>query len=158
METNRQLEEGVFQAIADPKGDKMSPPKKEEVPPHLNFAPLENAVDGLKRSAKRYNKALAEFRDSGVKVPDGLNAKLIQSERKLTHSDGLTNRPWYKHQMYAPGFYTGYGVKTIPAVREAIEQKGWREADANITKVAAVLNGFTTLVNSAAADLEKAVQ
>ena len=158
METNRQLEEGVFQAIADPKGDKMSPPKKEEIPPHLNFAPLENAVDGLKRSAERYHKALGEFRESGVKVPAGLNAKLIQSERKLTHSDGLTNRPWYKHQMYAPGFYTGYGVKTIPAVREAIEQKGWQDADANITKVAAVLNGFTTLVNSAAADLEKAVQ
>jgi len=158
IETNRQLEEGVFQAIADPKGDKMSPPKKEEIPPHLNFAPLENAVDGLKRSAERYHKALAGFRESGVKVPAGLNAKLIQSERKLTHSDGLTNRPWYKHQMYAPGFYTGYGVKTIPAVREAIEQKGWQDADANITKVAAVLNGFTTLVNSAAADLEKAVQ
>ena len=158
MENNRQLEEGVFQAIADPKGDKMSPPKKEEIPPHLNFAPLENSVDGLKRSAERYHKALAEFRESGGKVPAGLNQKLIQSERKLTHSDGLANRPWFKHQMYAPGFYTGYGVKTIPAVREAIEQKSWQAADANITKVAAVMNGFTTLVNSAAADLEKAVQ
>ena len=136
----------------------MSPPKKEEIPPHLNFAPLENSVDGLKRSAKRYNKALTEFRESGIKVPAGLNAKLIQSERKLTHSDGLANRPWFKHQMYAPGFYTGYGVKTIPAVREAIEQKSWRATDANITKVAAVVRGFTTLVNSAAADLEKAVQ
>ncbi len=99
-----------------------------------------------------------EFRESGRKVPDGLNAKLIQSERKLTHSDGLANRPWYKHQMYAPGFYTGYGVKTIPAVREAIEQKKWQNVDTNIVKVAAVMNGFTTLVNSAAADLEKAVQ
>ena len=60
--------------------------------------------------------------------------------------------------MYAPGFYTGYGVKTIPAVREAIEQKKWQNVDTNIVKVAAVMNGFTTLVNSAAADLEKAVQ
>ncbi|MCH8021802.1 hypothetical protein IH785_18390, partial [candidate division KSB1 bacterium] len=70
----------------------------------------------------------------------------------------LANRPWYKHQMYAPGFYTGYGVKTIPAVREAIEQKKWQNVDTNIVKVAAVMNGFTTLVNSATADLEKAVQ
>lgn len=153
-ETRRQIEEGVFEAIIDPKGDPMSPPKKEEIPPYLNFAPLENAVAGLKRSATRYDEAVSKFRDSDSKVPAGLNKKLLQSERKLTLSEGLPNRPWFKHQIYAPGFYTGYGVKTIPAVREAIEQKSWKEADANIVKVAAVLESFTELIDSTAAVLE----
>ncbi|MFQ5626441.1 MAG: transferrin receptor-like dimerization domain-containing protein, partial [Methyloligellaceae bacterium] len=155
-ETNRQLAEGVFEAIIDPKGDAMAAPKKEEIPPYLNFAPLENAVAALKRSAIRYDKAVSRFRDSGRKPPSGLNKKLIQSERMLTLNEGLPNRPWFKHQMYAPGFYTGYGVKTIPAVREAMEQKSWKEADAHFAKVAAVLEGFTELIDSAAADLEAA--
>ncbi|MFQ5750921.1 MAG: transferrin receptor-like dimerization domain-containing protein [bacterium] len=154
-ETNRQIKEGVFKAIADPKGEPLLAPKKEDIPPYLNFAPLENAVAGLKQAAERYEQAATKFHESGSKAPAGLNKKLIQSERKLTLSEGLSNRPWFKHQMYAPGFYTGYGVKTIPAVREAIEQKNWTEADVNIVKVAAVLETFTKLILSASVELEK---
>jgi len=157
IERNKEIDEGVFTATADPKKT-FVPPSREEVPPHLNFAPLENAVDALTRSADRYAKAVSRFRQSGQPVPSGLNQKLLQSERKLTTREGLPGRPWFKHQIYAPGFYTGYGVKTLPAVREAIEQKKWKEADMQIGRVAAVVADMASLIDSAAADLEAAVR
>jgi len=69
----------------------------------------------------------------------------------------LPGRPWFKHQVYAPGFYTGYGVKTIPAVREAIEQKQWKEADAAIVRVGKVLLDEAAVIDSAGAELERAI-
>jgi N-acetylated-alpha-linked acidic dipeptidase len=153
IERNRQIDEGVFAAIEDPRKPVVSP-EREDVPPYLNFTPLENAVVVLKESAAQYQKAAAQFKKSGKKVPAGVNKKLIQSERKLTLDEGLPGRPWFKHQVYAPGFYTGYGVKTLPAVREAIEQKEWQKVEAHITNVAEVLSGFAGHVASIAADLE----
>jgi len=84
-----------------------------------------------------------------------LNATLLQSERALTLADGLPRRPWYRHQIYAPGFYTGYGVKTLPGVREAIEQKNWREADDQVPRLARTLGAETDVINRAAEQLEK---
>lgn len=160
-ERNRQIEEGVFTATADPKLPYV-PPSIEEVPPHLNFAPLQNALDTLARSAEQYEKALAKTRaNNGAALAQAslktVNEKLIQSERKLTSVEGLPGRPWFKHQIYAPGFYTGYGVKTIPGVREAIEQKKWGEAEAQIVRVAKVLEEQAALIQAAATELEKAV-
>jgi len=83
-----------------------------------------------------------------------LNAKLIDSERKLTNDDGLPRRPWYKHLLYAPGIYSGYGVKTIPSVREGIEQKRYTEADTEITRVAKALEAESALIDAAAQSLE----
>ncbi|RMF70390.1 MAG: folate hydrolase, partial [Calditrichaeota bacterium] len=157
-ETNRQIDEGVFVATADPKGDAIKPPKKEAVPPFLNFAPLQNAVVALKAAAERYHNALARFQESGRSVPAGLNKKLLQAEQKLTTHEGLPNRPWFKHQIYAPGFYTGYGVKTLPAVREAIEQKAWPSAETNIAKVGQVLVDFSAYLDSLSATLERATK
>ena len=157
-EKNLQIEEGVFTAIADPWKKFVFIPETENLPPYLNFAFLDNAAVSLSRSALRYKKALEKFNQSKLKAPPGLNYKLIQSERKLTSKEGLPNRPWFKHQIFAPGFYTGYGVKTIPAVREAIEQKNWQEADRQIKKVANILLKMTDTINSAAADLENALQ
>jgi N-acetylated-alpha-linked acidic dipeptidase len=77
----------------------------------------------------------------------------MESERKLTNTDGLPNRPWFKHQIYAPGFYTGYSAKTMPAVREAIEQKQWKQADDGIAVVAKVLQDEAALISAAAAKL-----
>jgi N-acetylated-alpha-linked acidic dipeptidase len=148
-ERNRQLEEGVFRATADPK-KKSVPPTKDPVPPYLNFAPLENAVDLLTRSAAKYETALAK---AGAGAPASVNAKLIDSERRLTDPAGLPNRNWYQHMIYAPGFYTGYDVKTIPGVREAIEQKRWTEADVQIARAAKVLENEADLLESAAAEL-----
>ncbi|HMH00973.1 MAG TPA: M28 family metallopeptidase [Terriglobales bacterium] len=158
-ERNKEMDEGVFSATADPKKT-IIPPVREEVPPHLNFAPLENAAEGLTRSAERYQKAyekVAKNGDLGLSSASlqAVNAKLLQSERKLASQEGLPGRPWFKHMIYAPGQYTGYGVKTIPGVREAIEQKKWKEADDQMQRVGAVLQDEATLIDSAAQELEK---
>jgi len=84
-----------------------------------------------------------------------LNATLRQSERALMSATGLPRRPWYRHQIYAPGFYTGYGVKTLPGVREAIEQKNWSEAEQQIAVTAQALAAHTSVVGRAAEQLEK---
>ena len=88
---------------------------------------------------------------------ESVNRKLIECERKLTSNEGLPGRSWFKHQIYAPGFYTGYGVKTIPAVREAIEQKQWKLSEEQISKVASVLEGESAVINAAAKELESIV-
>jgi N-acetylated-alpha-linked acidic dipeptidase len=159
-ERNRELEEGVFKATNDPKRP-MLPPPAETVPPHLNFAPMENATDALTKSAADYRKALEQANSNGGSALASaslseVNKLLIESERKLTNAEGLPNRPWFKHQLYAPGFYTGYAAKTVPAVREAIEQKQWKQADDAIVVVAHVLQGEAELISSAAAKLTAA--
>ncbi len=158
IERNKELEEGVFTAIADPKKTSVPPPA-EEVPPHLNFAPLQNASDALTHSAERYQKALERVSSNGELTVSpaelqALNQKLMQSERKLTSPDGLPRRPWFEHLIYAPGAYTGYGVKTIPGVREAIEQKKWKEADEQIVRAADALQDEAALIDSATKELE----
>ena len=65
--------------------------------------------------------------------------------------DGLPGRPWYRHDIYAPGFYTGYGVKTLPSVREAIEQRRWKEVDAQVVAVAATIQGAAREIDRATA-------
>jgi len=143
---NADIEDGVYQAIADPK-KKMVPPVKEPVPPYLNFAPLDNADDDLTRAAEAYEKA---FDAAATKeAPAGLNTKLIQAEHMLTDPAGLPNRPWFQNLIYAPGFYTGYGVKTIPGVREAIEQKRWTQADEEIVRAAKAIQRQADLLDEA---------
>jgi len=154
IETNRQIDEGLFEAIADPKDYSLAAPKREAVPPFFNFAPLENVLAALQNSAERYDRALAKFHMSGQKVPAGFNAKLLQSEGKLTSPAGLPDREWYKHQIYAPGFYTGYGVKTLPRVREAIEQKNWETVNQQIETVAALLMDFSNFIDTLALELK----
>lgn len=156
-ERNRQVDEGVFQATLDPRRPTVAPPK-EEVPPHLNFAPLENAVEALQRSADRYAKARAgiEGRTVPPDVLSRVNAMLIRSERVLLSPEGLPRRPWYKHLLYAPGVYAGYGAKTMPGAREAIELKRYAEADGEIGRIAKALQNEAALADEAAAELEKA--
>jgi N-acetylated-alpha-linked acidic dipeptidase len=159
-ERNREIEEGVFQATNDPRRP-LIPPASEIEPPYLNFTPLESASQALSSSAKNYRKAFdaanAEGGSALTSTPLAeVNKMLIESERKLTNAEGLPNRPWFKHQLYAPGFYTGYSVKTVPAVREAIELKKWQQADEAIVVVARVLQDEATLISSAAAKLTAA--
>jgi N-acetylated-alpha-linked acidic dipeptidase len=148
-ERNKEIDEGVYQALYDPK-KQMVPPPAEPIPPYLNFAPLDQASDDLTTAAQELDQALAA---AGGTAPPELNLDLIQSERILTNPDGLPNRPWFQHLIYAPGFYTGYGVKTIPGVREAIEQKDWKEADAQILRVSAALEHEADLFKQARAKL-----
>jgi len=156
-ERNHEIEEGVFKATNDPKRPLVAPPV-EEIPPHLNFAPMENASEALTRSAMEYHKALEQANANGGAALASaslvhINRMLIESERKLTNSEGLPNRPWFKHQLYAPGFYTGYAAKTVPAVREAIDQKQWKLADEGIVVVARVLQQEAELISAAAQKL-----
>ncbi len=157
VERNREIEEDVFHANSDPREKYVAPPA-ETVPPYLNFAPLENSTVLLTHSADRYTKAwdqsgAARGELPGLEVSAEVNRLLRQSERKLLSASGLPGRPWYKHQIYAPGFYTGYAVKTLPAVREAIEQKKWSEVDADVATVAQILADEAALINAAAAKL-----
>jgi N-acetylated-alpha-linked acidic dipeptidase len=151
-ERNRQIEDGVLAAVNDPKRPRPIP-ASEPVPPALNFAPIENAVSALTRAAERY-KAAAGKAGSDPGVLRAVNARLIQSERQFIDPAGLPRRPWYRHLLYAPGFYTGYGVKTMPGVREGIEQKRYAEAESEAARVAAALTREATLVNEAAALIE----
>jgi N-acetylated-alpha-linked acidic dipeptidase len=161
-ERNKEIEEGVFTATADPQTGYV-PPRPEEVPPYLNFAPLENATEALTQSAQRYRKATEEANAKGGAALaraslTSVNALLIQSERKLIRPEGLPGRPWYKHEIYAPGVYTGYGVKTMPAVRESIEQKKWKQAEEGIVEARRILEAEAALIDSAAEELEKAIK
>jgi N-acetylated-alpha-linked acidic dipeptidase len=154
-ERNRQIDDGVFQAIVDPRRPTAAPPK-EEVPPHLNFAPLENAIEALQRSAARYAKAQAgiEGRAVSPEVLSRVNALLIRSERVLLSPAGLPGRPWFKHLLYAPGVYAGYGAKTLPGAREAIELKRYSAADGEIARIAKALQDESALADEAATELE----
>jgi N-acetylated-alpha-linked acidic dipeptidase len=153
---NQDIDDGIYSAVSDPRRPTVTPPK-DEVPPFLNFAPLDNAQNAVDRSAQRYSKALKAFNSaSGSQQLQELNAKLLQAERKLTNPDGLPRRPWFKHLIYAPGFYTGYGAKTLPGVREGIEEKRYQEAEKEIVRAAKALQDYADAIDSAAADLEKA--
>ncbi len=161
-ERNLEIDEGVFSAADDPKETHIAP-HREDPPPYLNFAPLDNAADALTHSAALYQKALAKAHAAGFKAQANaslqqVNQTLIQSERRLTRPEGLPGRPWFQHQVYAPGFYTGYDVKTLPAAREAIEQKQWNEADAALVEIGKVLDAESDLIRRAADELEKAAR
>ncbi|MGH9685252.1 MAG: M28 family metallopeptidase [Candidatus Acidiferrales bacterium] len=157
IERNTEIEEGLFSATNDPVHPTVAPPH-EDVPPYLNFAPLDNSTGALQQGAKRYQLELRKAWNDGLPAAtlQDLNQKLMESEHRLTTEEGLLRRPWYKQMIDAPGVYSGYGAKTIPGVREAIEQKHWDEANSEIVRVAKVLDKETALINSCAAELEQA--
>ena len=157
VERQQELKEGMYQAVSDPKHP-MGPPPALQPVPYLNFAPLDNAVTALTNSAQRYQTALVAASAGGLNLPQNtladLNNKLLLSERLLTNQGGLPERPWFKHQIYAPGAYTGYGVKTLPAIREPLEERKYKEAEAGIPVVAKAISDEATLLNSLATELE----
>ena len=149
--THRLLDDGRYEAAADPT-QTFVPPARDEPVPYLNFAPLRNAARRLTDAAAAYDAALGAALEEGA-IPNEtrreLNRLLTLAERSLTRDGGLPRRAWFRHQIYAPGFYTGYGVKTLPGVREAIEQRAWEEASQQIGHAAATLEAL-------AAELERA--
>ncbi|MCF0056832.1 transferrin receptor-like dimerization domain-containing protein [Dyadobacter sp. CY356] len=147
---NKMISENRFEITADPK-EPFVKPIPMEVAPYLNFAPLENALTLLEKSASAYASASAKMTTLPADKLKQLNDILYKSERFLINEQGLPRRPWYKHQIYAPGFYTGYGVKTLPMIREAIEQRNWSEADQGIMRVSDALKAFTAEIDKATA-------
>jgi N-acetylated-alpha-linked acidic dipeptidase len=145
IERNQEITEGVDKAVHDPKHVRIPAPAAI-VPPYLNFAPLDQASDDLTVAATEFDKRLGA---AGGVAPAGLNEDILRTERMLIDEGGLPGRPWFRHLIDAPGLYTGYGVKTIPGVREAIEQKQWKEADVQIVRVAEALERETALLKKA---------
>ena len=143
-EKNRLVRDHAFEIASDPTKTYV-PPKAEEAPPFLNFAPLQNAVARVQKSAREFDRVVAAHPGDAA-----LDHAIMHLEQALTRTEGLPRRPWFRHQIYAPGFYTGYGVKTVPGVREAIEQKSWGEANEQIAIAAKVLEGYAAEVDRAA--------
>jgi len=127
---NQLIEKGALASVADPTRTFVPPEPKTPVPP-IDFGPLNKALKRLQESARQHEQA-AKPAGGGTRLPaqaqPALDAVLLRAERALTRPEGLPRRPWYRHFIYAPGFYTGYGVKTLPGVREALEQRNWVEA------------------------------
>ena len=161
LELNRELQDNLFAEVADPTKAYRAPKAQDPVP-DLDFAPLENAVNTLRKSAEEYQKARYELEESGRKLAGdqqiSLNEMIFRTERALTRSEGLKGRPWFIHEIYAPGFYTGYGVKTLPGVREAIEQRQWNEADRQLIVVAKTLEAYSREIRRATAVLQSAAK
>ena len=155
-EKNRMVEEGVYKATMDPKAPQQLP-TVAPLPPFLNFAPLDNAIDSLTRAAARYERALGSAVRGSLPNSEVLtraNGMLRDTERLFTSSEGLPRRPWYRHLLYAPGYYTGYGVKTLPGVREAVEQKRWADADREVLRLAHAIENGAAHIGAIAAVLE----
>jgi len=157
-EKNKEIDEGVFDATSDPESP-IAAPKREDAPPFLNFAPLENGATALTASAKAYQAAVqAAEANNGAALDaagiDEVNQLLMKTERAYFNPAGLPERSYFKHQLYAPGAYTGYGVKTLPAVREAIEQRKWSIADSSTVSVGKVLINGAAAIDAATARLK----
>jgi len=141
------LKEKAYSYAADPN-DKLTPPKAKADVPHLNFSSLQNAMDKLQKSANKLNDySCSNLTDAQRQA---LNASLHKAEQKMLTDAGLPRRSWYHHMVYAPGFYTGYGVKTLPGIREAIEQRNWKEAQEQIEVAAGVVNSLADYLDAAA--------
>jgi N-acetylated-alpha-linked acidic dipeptidase len=131
--------------------------KDSKAPREIDLSPLRLAVKSLGEASRKYEDALSKTTSKGfqqVKQIAALNQLLYQSERTLTSEQGLPRRPWFKHEIYAPGFYTGYGVKTIPGVREAIEEKHWDEIEPEMKKANSAIQALTSQIESATRMLE----
>ncbi|WP_088340832.1 M28 family metallopeptidase [Robiginitalea sediminis] len=137
---NSLVSRNAYSLAADPTKPGAAPKPRAAVP-YLDFSPLQNAMASLKDAVGRTNLSAAQSLPRASRAQ--LNELLRMAEQQLTHPEGLPRRSWYKHQIYAPGFYTGYGVKTFPGVREAIEQENWEEARQQIERLATTLNGMT---------------
>jgi N-acetylated-alpha-linked acidic dipeptidase len=155
---HRLLDEKSFKLAADPT-ETCVPPEREPPVPFINFAPLDNALLRLRKSARACDEACARAAAADFKLSDTqltrLNGLLQGLEQTLIHSNGLPGREWYRHMIYAPGLHTGYGVKTLPGVREAIEQRRWPEAGQYVTIIAAVLDEYTGRLDQAVAVLKQ---
>ncbi len=126
-----------------------------ESPEEIDFEALEGALAALREAGQGYEDALSGLTDASAEAVLGnarvseLNQLLYTSERRLGSDEGLPNREWFRHQVYAPGFYTGYGVKTIPGVREGIEEEEWEAARFYVRVVSEALSSLTDQVREA---------
>jgi len=153
-ELGRLLDQNAFTLAADPQR-RLLPPEREPEVPYLDFAPLDNVVARLKKSTKAYDDRYAKLAAGELKLSPAkhrqLDGLLQGMEQMVTDARGLPGRDWYRHLLYAPGMYTGYGVKTLPGVREAIEENRWDEANQYTAITAAALSAYCDRLDKATA-------
>jgi N-acetylated-alpha-linked acidic dipeptidase len=151
-ELSKLLDDDTYTLTTDPKKPRAPPPRAADVP-YLSFAELDNAVARLEQSAKAFDKVYARLEavdDPGANAAqERVNATLTELEQSLIDSHGLPGREWYQHMVYAPGLRTGYGVKTLPAIREAIEERRWDEANRYMGVVSRALNAYSARLDRA---------
>jgi len=156
QENHRLLDEHLYELVVSAT-DPVGPPAREPDVPFLNFAPLHNAATALIASARDFDAAYAAtIAEPGRLTParvSVINATLKGAEQTLLGSPGLPGRPWYRHLIYAPGLYTGYGAKTLPGVREAVEERHWPEAAECVIGAAAALDSYRHALEAATAAL-----
>jgi len=145
---NKLVRDNLYKLAKDPTKTYIAPPAKETVP-YLDFSELENSLAQLRNLAEQYQKEYNDGTQLPIDKQNQLNQVLFNAERSLISEKGLPRREWYKHQIYAPGFYTGYGVKTLPAIREAIEQRNWKEAQEGINTVSQTIKMYNMQVQQA---------
>jgi N-acetylated-alpha-linked acidic dipeptidase len=145
---NQLIKSNTFNIAADPTKKIATPVAKAEVPA-IDFSALTTSLAALKTSADKLAAKMSTAATANVDHK-ALNETIYKAEQQLLAPAGLPRRPWYKHSIYAPGFYTGYGVKTLPGIREAIEERNWPEAQQQITAVSATINALAAYLDKAA--------
>ncbi|MDG1438744.1 MAG: transferrin receptor-like dimerization domain-containing protein, partial [Emcibacteraceae bacterium] len=155
---NMLVNNGHYKAAANIREAFSEPTLREEVP-FINLSPMQNSVDRLNASGAAFDVAYDAMAAGGYDMSKGnvdkLDKLMYQIEAKLTRPEGLPRRPWYRHHVYAPGYYTGYGVKTLPGVREGIEEYKWDETQEQMAKLAEVLNAYCDQLDEATALMSK---
>ena len=142
-ETENKIISSAFYKVGEDPTKKFTIPEVKSEVPYLDFSPLQNALLELKKSADSL-QVVFQNKIKNNSANKDFNRSLYRAEQQLLNEKGLPRREWYKHTIYAPGFYTGYGVKTMPGIREAIEQREWKEAQEQIVVDA---NAITKLAN-----------
>lgn len=146
--SNQLITSGMLRDVQDPTTVFIEPKMQVSVP-NLTFSPLQNALSRLKESARKYQSASLSSRSSPA-TQSALDAILYKTERALLTNNGLPRRDWFRHLIYAPGFYTGYGVKTLPGIREALEQRNWQEVVEQIEITSKAIENVAVEIEKAA--------
>ena len=147
---NDLLDNNDFAISSNPKKTYL-PPKRLRQVPEFDFKPLDAALARLSTSAWKYEEALLKFQKGSLSPErkSEINALLRSVDQAFIYSKGLPRRDWFKNMMYAPGYYTGYGVKTLPGIREGLEERKWNEVRVYIKEVSKALDRASENINSA---------
>lgn len=153
------LDAGAYALTANPMLPKVAPPKRLSDMPKIDLSPLDEASKRLDASLKKYAQANARIASANLQMPADrraqVNDMILNMERALTNEAGLPGREWYHHFIYAPGQLTGYGVKTLPTVREALEGRRWEEANTYAGVTAKVIDTYRAQIDKLTALLEQ---
>lgn len=149
-----QLIKGNYYALANKINEPLLAPLTKDEVPFLNFASLQNAIIVMQKTTEALGDAMKIDSLLSPAAKTALNNKLYKAEQVLLTREGLPRRGWYRHALYAPGFYTGYGVKTLPGIREAIEQRNWKEAQQQVEVAAATIIEFSSYLDGATSGLK----